>query len=181
MLRGIARNRIIVGAYADGENGICPMLAAHRNGGRTDFASFADAWDAFTGAKRRPRRATRREVRVLRTYLEMSLLNEDTHGGSLAEIADGIRAERRAAAERGAWRAPDEIPEPDPPAVEPQRPRPGDPFRAPELRLRPRWSWLRPARRLDVFEATMAAAEEQLTEQRADEVLGERRRTHAID
>ena len=46
MLRGIATNRIIVGAYVDrSSGGICPMLAAHRNGGRTDVAAFARAWD----------------------------------------------------------------------------------------------------------------------------------------
>ena len=40
MLEGIESNEIIVGAYsADG--GICPMLAAHRAGGRTDAISFA--------------------------------------------------------------------------------------------------------------------------------------------
>src|SRR4051795_1440816 len=34
MLRGIAVNPIIVGAYVDRDSGgICPMLAAHRNGG----------------------------------------------------------------------------------------------------------------------------------------------------
>ena len=74
MLDGIDRNRIIVGAYTDPRSGgICPMLAAHRNGGRTDLASFALAWDAFTDA-RRPRLATRREVRTLRSFLEISLL-----------------------------------------------------------------------------------------------------------
>ena len=49
MLRGIASNRIIVGAYVDSTSGgICPMLAAHRNGGRTDVAAFARAWDEYT-------------------------------------------------------------------------------------------------------------------------------------
>ncbi len=74
MLRGIDANEIIVGAYTDRDGGVCPMLAAHRNGGRTDFASFALAWDEFTGAGRRSRRATRRELRALRSYLELSLL-----------------------------------------------------------------------------------------------------------
>jgi hypothetical protein len=32
MLEGIEANRIIVGAYSDRQGGICPMLAAHRNG-----------------------------------------------------------------------------------------------------------------------------------------------------
>ena len=95
MLRGIAANRIIVGAYVDPRSGgICPMLAAHRNGGRTSVASFARAWDAFTGAKR-PRRATRHEVATLRALLEWSLGTEDgLPTGSIAQAAAQIRAER---------------------------------------------------------------------------------------
>jgi hypothetical protein len=106
MLRGIDSNQIIVGGYVDGEGGVCPMLAAHRNGGRTSFASFAHAWDAFTGAGKRPRRANRRELRALRTYLEMSLLEDDTRTSgedSLVAIAGRIRAERRQRSERDAW------------------------------------------------------------------------------
>jgi hypothetical protein len=95
MLRGIDSNRIIVGAYVDpASGGICPMLAAHRNGGRTSVASFAVAWDAYTGAKR-PRRATRREVATLRSLLEWSLgAGSEPGAGSLAEAAAQIRAER---------------------------------------------------------------------------------------
>ena len=44
MLRGLADNEIVVGAYT-WEGGICPMLAAHRNGGRTSYARFARCWD----------------------------------------------------------------------------------------------------------------------------------------
>jgi hypothetical protein len=77
MLAGIAANeRIIVGAYTDREGGICPMLAAHRRGGRTDFLAFARAWDRFTGAGRSPRRASRRELRALIAQLEASLLQD---------------------------------------------------------------------------------------------------------
>ena len=77
MLRGIRSNRVIVGAYVDKRGGVCPMLAAHRNGGRTNFDTFARAWDAYTGAKsRKPRRASRREVRTLEGYLEMSLVRD---------------------------------------------------------------------------------------------------------
>jgi hypothetical protein len=95
MLRGIDTNRIIVGAYVDSSSGgVCPMLAAHRNGGRTSVASFAIAWDEFTGAKR-PRRASRREVRTLRSLLEWSLgASSGLPVGSLAEAAAQIRAER---------------------------------------------------------------------------------------
>ncbi len=95
MLRGIAQNRIIVGAYVDPRSGgVCPMLAAHRNGGRTDIASFARAWDEYTGAKR-PRRATRREVRTLRSLLETSLdVDTEFERTPIAELAAQIRAER---------------------------------------------------------------------------------------
>lgn len=103
MLRGISANEIIVGAYTDRDGGVCPMLAAHRNGGRTDFASFARAWDAYTGA-RRPRPATRREVRTLSSYLEMSLHGELARG-SLAAVVEDVRRSRRRSAERSAWRA----------------------------------------------------------------------------
>lgn len=96
MLRGIDTNRIIVGAYVDSASGgICPMLAAHRNGGRTSVAAFARAWDEYTNA-RRPRRATRREVAKLRSLLQASLdLDTSLDHVSIAELAAQIRAERR--------------------------------------------------------------------------------------
>jgi hypothetical protein len=77
MLDGIAARRIIVGAYTDRRGGVCPMLAAHRNGGRTSLASFARAWDRYTGAPRRPRRATPRELTTLRAMLEASIALEE--------------------------------------------------------------------------------------------------------
>jgi hypothetical protein len=103
MLRGIAANPIVVGAYVDRDSGgICPMLAAHRNGGRTSVASFARAWDRYTDA-RRPRRATRRELRTLRSLLESSLSDHDlAEPGSIATAAAQIRAERAAIAKREA-------------------------------------------------------------------------------
>jgi hypothetical protein len=73
MLEGIAAGRIIVGAYTDRRGGVCPMLAAHRNGGRTSLAGFARAWDRYTGATRGPRRATERELTTLRAMLEASI------------------------------------------------------------------------------------------------------------
>jgi hypothetical protein len=86
MLRGIRSNRVIVGAYVDKRGGVCPMLAAHRNGGRTNFGTFARAWDAFTEAnQRKPRRASRREVRTLEGYLEIALLREGVSGEVLPE------------------------------------------------------------------------------------------------
>lgn len=94
MLRGIEDNTIIVGAYTDpGSGGICPMLAAHRNGGRTDLASFARSWDRYTDA-RRPRLANRRELRTLRSLLEMSLIADES-ATSITGAAAEIRAARR--------------------------------------------------------------------------------------
>jgi hypothetical protein len=77
MLEALEVNPIIVGAYTDRDGGVCPMLAAHRNGGRTCFASFAQAWDRYTRASEGPRRATEREVRALKTMLEASIATED--------------------------------------------------------------------------------------------------------
>jgi hypothetical protein len=76
MLAGLRTNeRIIAGAYVDGEGGVCPMLAAHRAGGRTDLLSFARSWDRFTRARAGARAATQREVRILTAQLEDSLMS----------------------------------------------------------------------------------------------------------
>lgn len=102
MLRGIRTNRIIVGGYVDKRGGICPMLAAHRNGGRTNFGTFARAWDAFTGAGKKPRRASRRHVRTLEGYLEMALTRDGSApvpDHSLAEEVRKVKESRRREAE----------------------------------------------------------------------------------
>ena len=76
MLAGVRSNeRIIVGAYVDRDGGVCPMLAAHRQGGRTDFLTFARSWDRFTRASDGSRPATEREVRILLAQLEDSLVS----------------------------------------------------------------------------------------------------------
>jgi hypothetical protein len=95
MLDGVRSNRIVVGAYTDGRGGICPMLAAHRNGGRTSFLSFARAWDAFARAEK-VRPATARELRVLEDLLVASLA-EDPGGDTdlAAAIAEHQASVRR--------------------------------------------------------------------------------------
>jgi hypothetical protein len=138
MLQGVGSNDIIVGAYTDRSGGICPMLAAHRCGGRTNLISFAHAWDRFARAKR-SRRATERELRILTAHLEASLLNEH-----LPEL-HGVVAEHRDALERGAA---------DHASFRRTR-RPGDPDRAPELAQREGWAWLRPFRRLDDYQRAL--------------------------
>lgn len=105
MLEGIGSNEIIVGAYSDGQ-GICPMLAAHRAGGRTSLISFARAWDRFAfrdGRSTAVRRASDRELRILAAHLHASLLDDATPASGLAKaIAEHVEllARREAAAQR---------------------------------------------------------------------------------
>jgi hypothetical protein len=152
MLEGIRSNEIIVGAYTHG-NGICPMLAAHRAGGRTDFISFAKAWDRFAlrgTRKQAARRATERELLILRSHLEASLLEDDGPAPDLrAAMAEhrSLLARRESSAE----------------AHEPRgsetKTRPGDPDRSRELRPRGGWSWMRVVRRYDDYERALARLE----------------------
>ena len=97
MLSGVESNRIIVGAYTDRSGGVCPMLAAHRNGGRTSLASFARAWDSYTGVRgRKARPATERELNTLRTMLEASIaLDEMPTVSEVVREAKAMRAARR--------------------------------------------------------------------------------------
>jgi len=95
MLEGVAQETVITGAYADGDGGVCPMLAAHRQGARANFIVFAGAWDRFTGVDGRQicRRATQGELGVLVALLEQSLREE----GPLSDLAAAI-AEHQALA-----------------------------------------------------------------------------------
>ncbi len=72
MLAAARDQTLITGGYANRNGDVCPMLAAHRRGARTDVGHFPLAWDRFTGATR-PRLATMRELEILRALLEESL------------------------------------------------------------------------------------------------------------
>ncbi|HLM50832.1 MAG TPA: hypothetical protein VK279_09815 [Solirubrobacteraceae bacterium] len=157
MLEGVRANDIIVGAYTDRRGGVCPMLAAHRCGGRTNFVSFARAWDRFAKAKR-TRRATERELRVLISHLEASLLGDP----AADELARAIAEHRELVDGRGAR-----------PAAEPRRP--GDRDRARELRDKPGWSWLRPFRRYDEYESALRHLEDEKAALARDPARRERR------
>lgn len=98
MLEGIRTDPIVVGAYTDDRGGICPMLAAHRHGGRTTLLDFARAWDRFARSGK-VRRATRRELRVLESQLTDSLANEAGLVDLGAAIAEHEALKRRSAAE----------------------------------------------------------------------------------
>jgi hypothetical protein len=105
MLDGIRTNEIIVGAYTS-DGGVCPMLAAHRAGGRTSFIAFANAWDRFALRESRSksaRRATERELRILTSQLEASLVSEQVGATDLAAAVGHHRelvARRRASTAR---------------------------------------------------------------------------------
>ena len=112
MLAGLDSETIVTGAYTH-DGGICPMLAAHRRGGRTDRESFAVCWDRYTGADK-GRHATERELRTLRCMLEASMLEPvdihsvepprpawsrlfrrwDTYAAAIAPLEDGVAPDR---------------------------------------------------------------------------------------
>src|SRR3954468_15181562 len=95
MLEGIREHPIVCGAYTDGRGGICPMLAAHRHGGRVTLLAFARSWDAFTRTKR-VRRATPRELRTLEHLLMASLGERSDFAQAIAEYRASKRPETRA-------------------------------------------------------------------------------------
>lgn len=74
MLVGLQNNSVITGAFV-GPDGACPMMAAHREGGRTSCCTFPEAWDRFTGVYGRAitRQATQYEIGTLRKEIQASL------------------------------------------------------------------------------------------------------------
>ena len=157
MLVGISNNTIVVGAYTH-DDGVCPMLAAHRNGGRTDFVAFARSWDeyCFRGVrprKRRPRLATPTELATLCAHIESSLLADEQ-----VDLAGALADHHQLVSARQSREPVIVPPRPERPA---DRVRPGDPDRSKELSRRHGWRWLRIMRSLDEFEQAMAEIEQQ--------------------
>src|ERR1700727_1652995 len=150
MLEGLDAGPIIAGAYSSGD-GICPMLAAHRAGGRCSAAFFADAWDRFAfrdgrGRRAAARRVSERELRILRVHLEASLLDEEladaTLAGALHEHRE-LLARRQSVVDRRPVvdREPVVDRGREPSTTRGSRRRPGDRDRAGELRGRAGWAW----------------------------------------
>jgi hypothetical protein len=157
MLDGIDSNRIIVGAYTDRQGGVCPMLAAHRKGGRTSLASFARAWDRYTRAGNGPRPASERELLTLRTMLEASIAIDSGVDEDLKDLVAKHKA-RKARNGHGNGNG---------------RPVPtGETDRTEELRHRHGWAWLRLFRRYDAYELALEQLHE--AEQKAEEDATER-------
>ena len=106
MLSGVTSNTVITGAFSDG-SGVCPMLAANHQGGRTRCVSFPEAWDRFCGVWGRSitRPATQEEVGVLRAQLQESLsappdtLLSDAISEHLAMVAARRRRRTRIASD----------------------------------------------------------------------------------
>ena len=157
MLEGVRSEEIIVGAYTDRNGGMCPMLAAHRHGGRTSFASFARAWDRYTGSGTRPRPATPRELRTLEAMLEGSLLKEDSRT-ELAQAAADLRAAKARRAAAAAAEARTGVAAADGRRARRRRDT-GERDRSAELGRRPGWAWLRVFRRYDEYEAALDQVE----------------------
>jgi hypothetical protein len=176
MLDGIERHEIIVGAYSN-RDGVCPMLAAHRAGGRTTAIAFAKAWDRFAfraSRSRRPRRATARELMLLKVYLQASLLATPseartpvtparTHVTPARAPVTPARAPvtpARAPVTPAGSLTPTPAPTLLPDTAAPQRP--GDEDRSGDLAGRPGWSWSRLVRRYDDYERLIALLESEL-------------------
>jgi hypothetical protein len=155
MLEALDAGPIIAGAYTS-DDGICPMLAAHRAGGRCSAAFFAEAWDRFAfrdsrGRRTTARRVNERELRILRVHLEASLLDEELVD---ATLAGALREHRKLVMQRRSTVDRESVAECGRPS-ETTRPRPGDRNRAVELRDRAGWVWSRLFRRYDEYEAAL--------------------------
>jgi hypothetical protein len=97
MLVGLRQNTVITGAFS-GSGGVCPMLAAHREGGRTTCVSFPEAWDKFTGVHGRNicRHATEYEVGILRAEIEASLVPQTSDlAAAIADHEKMVESRRR--------------------------------------------------------------------------------------
>src|SRR3954449_11982549 len=112
MLVGLENETIVTGAYTH-DGGICPMLAAHRRGGRGSHESFAPAGDRYPGGSR-GRAASERELRTLRCMLDASLMEPvdlyevkrprpawsilfrrwDTYAATIGPLEDGVAPDR---------------------------------------------------------------------------------------
>lgn len=145
MLDSVRKDPVITGAYSGPDGGVCPMLGAHRRGGRADVSCFAERWDAYTQTRDgQARPATARELRALEGMLVASL--EEPPETDLGRAVEEIMELRRAADERAAFAQG---------IITRARPTTGERDRTSELGKRHGWAWLRPVRRLDEFEAAL--------------------------
>src|SRR4051812_4603240 len=136
MLEGVRSNDIIVGAYTTRDGGVCPMLAAHRCGGRASMISFAPPRGRVTQGKR-GRPAAGRGLRILTAHLQASPLSRQLPPLREVVLAHRTRLEHNAA-EHGEIRRVEQAEKAEP--VRPE-PRPtGERDRTAELAGREGWA-----------------------------------------
>src|SRR5215218_10294229 len=132
---------LIAGAYAARELGACPLLAAHRRGGREHGRStFAGEWDRFTRTPQgRPRLITEGEREVLERLILESLPSHAPiqPAASSATQMPLAPVPSTRLSERGDQRL--------------------DADRSAELSSIVGWAWLGVYRRLDDYEAALAS------------------------
>lgn len=100
MLDAAETEELIIGAYTDRRGRMCPMLAAHRRGGRAQVGTFPRAWDSF-GHAHRPRAATERELEILKALLQESLAGSPPARESPARAGPGAAEQPLSAAGSG--------------------------------------------------------------------------------
>jgi hypothetical protein len=147
--------RLIAGSYVAPGGGICPLLAAHRRGGRphdgsTGVSAFAGVWDRYTGARTGdPRPIEQAERQMLEGLLVASLAREqrrrEAAGRRERRDWEARGAVARVRAGRGA-------------RLEALLSAEGDQNRAQELARRAGWAWLGVYRRYDDYRAAVAEA-----------------------
>ena len=120
MLHGLGNNTVITGAFAASGQGACPMMVAHREGGRTSCCTFPEAWDRFTGVYGRHivREATPYEVQILCEEIEASLVplpKVNPLADAIAEhqaMVAARRHEAEVAAQQPVVEQPEQVPAP---------------------------------------------------------------------
>ncbi len=166
MLEGLDSNQIIVGAYST-PDGVCPMLAAHRGGCRTSTLAFAKAWDrfAYAGGRRErqcgPRAASERELLILRSYLETSLLIEDACETELS-AAHRDHLELVARRERAAAAAAERDPDHRDARLQGVARTSGDDDRSRHVGERPGWAWSDMFRTVSDYQRVLALVQAEL-------------------
>ena len=152
MLEGIETSPIVVGGDGDPRGGVCPVYATSAPPSKRVGRPFARAWDRYADA-RLPRRASERELRTLRSMLEMSIELETEpavllHAGIAAHKASQARS-RADSSVRGMSSSDDQTLAPVP------RRDTGERDRTDELSRRHGWAWLRPFRSYDDYQRAL--------------------------
>ena len=152
MLDGLDTNTIIVGAYTNRRGHLPDARGAPRRvGGRARSRSPRRGIGSRSAAARgiARGRASERELMILRSYLEASLLGTSAYGAELERAKSSAieRVEHRGHVQPAIGSEPPE------PSERPERP--GDPDRSAELAASDGWAWTRVVSRYDDYERVL--------------------------